>query len=709
MLIRQMLPCCLVYVLLATSSVVTVASVDTNDEDAAASSRRHLQVSDTTEITDATSSYVGSSESIFDHEVNLKDNLSFHWNDITGDHFNGRLIYKADSVAQAPSWLGVGLYHSNHNYTVIPISNFMIGSDAIIGLTRQEEFESSGLEAVQLYNLGGKQSPSQITPHGGGAGAVDSTNSIVQHDSDDGSVVTELTFRIVANSLEGAKIRTDGTNIFLWAIGPPGPAGVLNKHFRKGVIYLDFQSVADVIREGVTDAPPPAAPVAAGPANSQPITPMTNPPTAPPTIVNSSPVISGTCNSNIFGDQAAQVALTPSLTFHWKLISTNQVQMALEYMGPEAWLGLASSASGKMIGSTAVIGVPGTDVKAQVPTQYKLTAQLLSGIQIDDNGSFDLKDADITSERTDGSRSSDYRTVMTFTKILNDPNDDVPITKDGLNTLLYAAGPSRTLGYHEHRGSFRLDLNDCDGNVLIDVNAQGDESGKKWTNRATFAAHGFFAFLAWGLASPLAVSAAWFRTLIPTSWIYIHVFFNASTFMVTFLAFWIAVGGVAASDETDHFSKLHHFMGLILMVLVTVQVLNGFLRPPVERKDRSVAPAPVDDDDTSKDLLCGCLAIPDTPRETWQLIHRSSGLTAIVLGIYQISSGLGLYADRFGTNSLVKYFFIYVGLFLVGLVGLKLYSSRQEDNARRGVVQPVNTSDPEGDDEEHMATRATYS
>jgi cytochrome b561 len=436
-------------------------------------------------------------------------------------------------------------------------------------------------------------------------------------------------------------------------------------------------------------------------------TPQVSPPTATnpfPTrapVVNTSPVIAGNCNSNILGAKSAQVALTPTLTFHWKLVSNTKVQMALEYIGDEVWLGLASSFNGQMIGSTAIIGVPGTDDKAQPPTQYTLTAQNLAGVKIDGSAAT-LQDREIVSEKMDtGSSSSKHRTVLTFTKTLNDPNDQVPITKDGLNTLLYAAGSSRDLAYHEHRGSFRLNLNECDGDVLVD----GDQKGG-WTNHGTFAAHGFFAILAWGFASPIAVAVAWFRTLVPTSWIYIHVFFNASTFIMTFLAFWIAVGGVGKSDGSDHFSKLHHYVGLILMVLVTVQVLNGFLRPPVERKDRS-APATAQD---TKDTLFGCFHIPDTPREMWQWIHRSSGLTALALGVYQISSGLGLYADRFGTISLVKYFFIYVGLFLVSLVGLKMYVSREEDNARRGVVQAVNTSDIELEDEEPQILRSgTYS
>jgi hypothetical protein len=679
---RRVSPCWLVSLLLATCSVVVTSSADNNGDDASSSRLRHVQ-SLKTEITDATTNYVRSSESVFDHAVDLQDDLSFHWNDIDGDHFNGRLIHIADSVQQAPSWLAVGLYHSNHNYTILPIANFMVGSEAIIGMT--------GTSDVKLYNLGGKES-SQITPDGG---VVDQFNSIVQHESDDGSVVTDLDFRIDATSAEGARLRTAGTNVFLWAVGPPGPAGVLSKHARKGVIYLDFQSVKDRIQQNTPQSDP--APDAG--QNSQPTT--TNPPTTLPTrapVVNKSPVIAGNCNSSMLGEEAAQVALTATLTFHWKLISTTKVQMALEYTGGETWLGLASSSNGFMIGSTAIIGVPGSDEKAQPPTQYTLTDKIVAGLSMDDVSDSNVQGGEIVSEKINGSSTTKYRTVLTFTKTLNDPNDQVPIRKDGLNTLLYAAGSSRELAYHEHRGSFQLNLNECDGDVMV-------VDQDRWTNHRCFAAHGFFAILAWGLASPFAVAVAWFRTLVPTSWIYIHVFCNASTFLMTFLTFWIAVGGVARSDGADHFSKSHHFFGLILMILVTVQVLNGFLRPPVERKDRS-APTPVQD----PDILFGCIPIPGTPRETWQLIHRSSGLTALALGIYQISSGLGLYADRFGTNSGVKYFFIYVALFLASLVGLKIYVSREEDEAIRGAVQAVDTSEPEGEDEEpEMIQRGTYS
>lgn len=79
--------------------------------------------SQTVQITDATANFQASTESTFDHMIELEDNLFFHWNDIVGDSFTGRLIQRADSIDQAPSWLAFGVYHSNHNYTTLRQNN----------------------------------------------------------------------------------------------------------------------------------------------------------------------------------------------------------------------------------------------------------------------------------------------------------------------------------------------------------------------------------------------------------------------------------------------------------------------------------------------------------------------------------------------------------------------------------------------------------
>jgi hypothetical protein len=381
----------------------------------------------------------------------------------------------------------------------------------------------------------------------------------------------------------------------------------------------------------------------------------------------------------------------------------------LEYVGRETWLGVAASTNGYMIGSSAVIGVPGNDNLARPPKHYTLKDQDLAGLMEDE--SVTLLDATIVSTASPDDPST-YTTILKYTKVLEDPNDPVPITA-GLTTFLYAVGISRELAYHEHRGSFRLNLEDCGGSIS-GLGTNGDDA---WTNHGTFAAHGFFAVLAFGLASPFAVTVAWFRTLVPASWIYIHVFANVFSFLATMIAFFVAVAGISKQEGAAHFHKGHHWVGLMLFFVAIFQVINGFLRPPVPRKDANPNAHAThaththanNTTHTPNDTFLGVIPIPRTPREAWQLMHRVAGLAAIVMGIYQIQSGLGLYAERFQTNSMVKYYWIYVALFFLSLVGLKFWVLLEEDKARRGVMQAVSTTEPTIEEEPKLATIGTLS
>lgn len=632
----------------------------------------HRSSAEFVEIADASAVFEASNESTFDHMAKLEDNLYFHWNDAVNNKFQGRLMHTADSESQAPTWLGFGVYHSNHNYNILPVNNFMVGSEALIGMVYDPDDES---HTVQRYLLEAKDA-SRVNPSAE-EGTLSSA-SMFQHISDDGKVTTDMTFALDVDPGKGTiqnKIRSEGTNVFLWAIGAPGSHGVLTKHVKKGVFFLDFKSVRYIAQERAglptqADASPTLPPI----------------PVEAPT-PNTAPIVIGECSSSVL-DGGGHVSLTPSLTFHWKLISSDQVQIALENVGPEAWLGVGSSFSGRMIGSNAVIGIPGRDQLAMDPTQYILSAKDSAGVVPDPSAT--VTDGSITTSNAGG---ADVRTVMKFVKQLEDSQDRVPLLKSGLNTFLYAVGSNRDLAYHEHRGTFQLSLDDCGGSKTKSKSKPkvSVSSGSAWKNSKTFVAHGFFAMLAWALLSPVAVTIAWFRTLLPSSWIYIHVFSNVISFICSFLAFWIAVGGVAKNDAADHFSKGHHYGGLILFFFITLQTINGFLRPPVERKDANSA---YDDD---PDLLFGCVRIPQTPRETWQMIHRTIGLGSLGLGIYQVSSGLGLYSERFGTKSLVWGYFIYVGLFVASLVALRMWTHSEEDKARRGGAQVVSSSDDEPD------------
>lgn len=611
-----------------------------------------------TRIIDATSSFVPSSESTFDHMVELEDNLWFHWNDIMGDRFTGRLIHTADSIDQAPSWLGFGVYHGNRDYTKLPdaSSPFMVGSAAIIGMVTAAEAPIP----AQHYHLTAQTSESISV-------ASDDTSfsnaNIIQHDRDNGKVVTDLSFTkaLEGAGLPGTNLRKEGQNIFLWAVGPAGGknSGALGKHSMKGVIFLDFTTVQEQVEGPST----PAYTATRGSEESS---------------TNSAPIISGKCGSSVLeGKDAGQVDLTPKIQFHWKLVGRGtKIQIALAYTGEDAWLGVAASLNGKMVGSSAVIGaVDGNDNLGIPPTHYNLNDQDLTGVVAD--SSVLLEDASITSAPSPNDASK-KTTTLQFTKLVNDPNDAVPITA-GLTTFLYAVGASRELAYHEHRGAFQLNLEDCGGTII---------AAGTWTRHGIFAIHGFFATLAWALATPFAITVAGFRNLVPASWIYIHVFANVFTFFATLVAFIVVVLGISKEDAADHFSKTHHWVGVVLLFLATFQVINGFLRPPVQRKDANQTSPP--------DAILGILPIPRSPRETWQLMHRLSGMVALILGIYQVQSGLGLYSLQFRTTSMVTYYWIYVALFISGVIGLKVWVHLEEEKARRGVMHAVSTTEPSG-------------
>jgi hypothetical protein len=690
--------------LLALPSVVTCQKdVTTSDTDI--HTVRSLQG---VGITDATANFVPSTESKYDHMVNIEDNLSFHWNDFNAkEKIMGRLIHKADSIEQAPSWLGMGLWHSNHNYTTLPTTDttgFMVGSYAMVGLVTEAEEATP----ASHYFLG-DQVVTGITET---ADTSIQSSTILQHDSDDGTVITELTFtkHIEENDTPSSMARIAGVNVFIWAVGPPGGTlGVLSKHSMKGVLFLDFAAVkaqvegtttsgGGTVETGATtietSAPGAEATTTTATATSISATSNSQQQLKPDNRPNTAPQVTAECTATILGEGPGfgKVALTPTSTFYFQVMG-DKIQLALEHVGTHpVWLGIASSPNGYMVGSSAIIGSPGDDDKAiSPPKQFLLMDQDQSGIQETPDAYLEFASVGSVASSSDSSKEI---TTMKFTKYINDANDPVPIlTTEGgtVATFLYAVGESRELAYHEHRGQFRVDLMQCGGKVLAT-----STSTAVWTNSALFATHGFFAAVAWAFLTPFAITVAWFRTLVPASWIYIHVLANVSTAILTVFVFALAVGGVAKQDGADHYSKAHHWVGTVLMGVAAFQVTNGFLRPPVERKD---SPLP------SQQYFMGFFPVPRTPRETWHTTHHLIGLSALAMGIYQMQSGLKLYAMRFQVTSIVNYYWAYVGLVVLGLIVLKLYVIREEDKARRGVLHAVSTSEPgPSEDEEHVET-----
>jgi len=168
--------------------------------------------------------------------------------------------------------------------------------------------------------------------------------------------------------------------------------------------------------------------------------------------------------------------------------------------------------------------------------------------------------------------------------------------------------------------------------------------------------------LVFGLLVPAAISSALFRERIGERWVFLHVGLNALSLLLLIvgvsLAF-VAMNGTIAVEGGRHMGERHHVAGLLLLLLVAFQNANGFLRPP---RGSSSPDADGGDD--------GASPVP-TVRRLWYSVHVAIGLFAFALGAYQVTSGLGLFAGRFGTEDRGPAYLAYILILAAAMLGAK--------------------------------------
>lgn len=252
-------------------------------------------------------------------------------------------------------------------------------------------------------------------------------------------------------------------------------------------------------------------------------------------------------------------------------------------------------------------------------------------------------------------------TTMEFTKILNETGE-VPIAI-GANTFIGAFGFSNMLTYHAKRDSFDIDL------------VAGEIEIVETRNRTLWKIHGYFATLAWGLFSPMAIGVAMLRYWFPNGlWLKIHQYLNYMVVSFTILAFGFAVAAIKSETAADgnprHFSfspSPHRFIGLVLFLFVLFQTLNGQYRPhnPAKGEDKAWT------------------------RRVWEILHRVLGISLLAIAWYQIESGIRIYqklfADSAATNLSAIFWGIVgtiSGLIVVGYIVTKITEKNDGDSAR---------------------------
>ena len=195
---------------------------------------------------------------------------------------------------------------------------------------------------------------------------------------------------------------------------------------------------------------------------------------------------------------------------------------------------------------------------------------------------------------------------------------------------------------------------------------------KKWV------AHGAIGVTIFGLLVPSAISSAFFRDLIPGYWIYIHVILNVTTFAMTFFTVGIAfatMNGMGDASE-GHMKEVHHIIGLLLLLLVSFQTANGFLRPPREFITDDVT-------DHTPGAIHRSQTKSLTTRTLWYLSHAGCGLLIFALGTYQVHSGMGLFSKRFGTTDWGSVYLGYIFLVITVVIGGKIWVKLRERKSKR--------------------------
>jgi hypothetical protein len=203
--------------------------------------------------------------------------------------------------------------------------------------------------------------------------------------------------------------------------------------------------------------------------------------------------------------------------------------------------------------------------------------------------------------------------------------------------------------------------------------SSGSESSSK---HSAWIAHGTIAVLVFGLLVPASISSALFRDFLPEYWIYLHVFLNVATFSFVTITVGVAFTTMnSLGDKNEgHLKELHHVIGLFLLLVVTLQTANGFLRPPREfltedEEDRT--PGAIHSSDWGNKF---------TPRSVWHLVHRVTGAFVFALGTWQIQSGMKIYARKYNGADWGSVYLGYIGWLVFVIGGAKLWAMRRENN-----------------------------
>ena len=323
---------------------------------------------------------------------------------------------------------------------------------------------------------------------------------------------------------------------------------------------------------------------------------------------------------------------TTALTFDNKLSATFKIssdKTTIEFtvtLSQEAWVGIGVGDNG-MSNADMVICSSGATKRYWSTAQVKPTSPgtAISGATCTQSGG---------------------KAVMKFTRDVakSGNQNSISVTAGDKTGFVFAYGASGTtaMAYHQARGSKQFDIGA--GGTATDVAGT--------TPNAVIWIHALCMCLAWGVLIPSGVSVAHFgrdsekKFAGKVFWFGYHRTINATGWLLQIVGF-ICAFMYVGSKGGAHFAGGHTIVGLVVVILGTLQPVNAFFRPhnPPMGEEKSNA------------------------RKLWEKLHIGSGYTAAIFGFVNCILGALLANMMFKSDSSL----FVVALVLVGLGGLSTF------------------------------------
>jgi len=163
--------------------------------------------------------------------------------------------------------------------------------------------------------------------------------------------------------------------------------------------------------------------------------------------------------------------------------------------------------------------------------------------------------------------------------------------------------------------------------------------------------HGALMIIAWILLLPAGASAPVFGKAVfgAPLWFQVHQTLQMIGGIVCLVAFGIAFSQVA---EGAHFSTKHMGIGLIIVMVTSLQLVGGLCRPHTPAAGEA----------------------PSTTRVEWLWLHRVLGGSLLLVCLLQCIQGIGMYGDFYATTG--NLYGLYMGCLVVVIICVAVLASK---------------------------------